>query len=158
MLQVDPRALKVGALTPQERQCLRLVAQNRSSKEIAAALGISKASVDTYCNRARVKLGAPNRRAAARMMTDAEPGAAMAPVPPAVAEPAAPAPIVRVVLLPPLSELGLWWRIRLIILGAVVLALAFGMLMTGLGVLDDLSGGALAKAVRQAPVTSVNPS
>ena len=69
MLQtVEARALKLSALTPKERECLRLVAQQRSSKEIARELGISKASVDTYCNRARAKLGVADRYEAARVM------------------------------------------------------------------------------------------
>ena len=63
MLQsVEPREPKLSALTPKERECLRLVAQQWSSKEIARELGISKASVDTYCNRARAKLGVASRR------------------------------------------------------------------------------------------------
>lgn len=67
----DPRDL----LTAQERACLRLVAQRLSSKEIAAELGIAKTSVDTYCDRARRKLGAPDRYAAARLVAAGEPGA-----------------------------------------------------------------------------------
>jgi DNA-binding CsgD family transcriptional regulator len=49
----DPTAL----LTPRERECLRLVDQHLSSKQIARQLGMSKTSVDTYCDRARRKLG-----------------------------------------------------------------------------------------------------
>ncbi len=43
----------VGLLTPRERECLRLVDQHLSSKQIARQLGMSKTSVDTYCARAR---------------------------------------------------------------------------------------------------------
>ena len=69
MLQAaDARDLKLRLLTPQERECLRLVAQQRSSKEIASELGISKASVDTYCNRARAKLGVTSREELARVL------------------------------------------------------------------------------------------
>src|SRR5436305_13813038 len=58
----------VGLLTPRERECLRLVDQHLSSKEIARKLGMSKTSVDTYCDRARRKLGVPDRYEAARLV------------------------------------------------------------------------------------------
>src|ERR1700710_1578281 len=66
----------VGLLTPRERECLRLVDQHLSSKQIARQLGMSKTSVDTYCNRARRKLGVGDRYAAARLLAarDREPG------------------------------------------------------------------------------------
>src|ERR1700710_2911723 len=57
----------VGLLTPRERECLRLVDQHLSSKQIARQLGMSKTSVDTYCDRARRKLGVDDRYAAARI-------------------------------------------------------------------------------------------
>src|SRR5579871_793328 len=57
----------VGLLTPRERECLRLVDQHLSSKQIARELGMSKTSVDTYCDRARRKLGVEDRYAAARI-------------------------------------------------------------------------------------------
>src|ERR1043165_9402537 len=60
---VDP----VELLTPRERECLRLVDQHLSSKQIARELGMSKTSVDTYCDRARRKLGVEDRYAAARL-------------------------------------------------------------------------------------------
>lgn len=50
-----------------EEACLRLVAQRLSSKEIAEALSIAKTSVDTYCDRARAKLGAADRYEATRL-------------------------------------------------------------------------------------------
>jgi DNA-binding CsgD family transcriptional regulator len=55
-------------LTPRERECLRLVDQHLSSKQIARELGMSKTSVDTYCDRARRKLGVTDRYTAARMV------------------------------------------------------------------------------------------
>src|SRR6476659_7504067 len=58
----------VELLTPRERECLRLVDQHLSSKEIARKLGMSKTSVDTYCDRARRKLGVPDRYEAARLV------------------------------------------------------------------------------------------
>jgi len=57
----------VGLLTHRERDCLRLVDQHLSSKQIARELGMSKTSVDTYCDRARRKLGVEDRFAAARL-------------------------------------------------------------------------------------------
>ena len=47
----------MDALTPRERDCLRLVDQHLSSKQIARELGMSKNSVDTYCDRARPMRG-----------------------------------------------------------------------------------------------------
>src|ERR1700741_70346 len=58
----------VELLTPRERQCLRLVDEHLSSKEIARKLGMSKTSVDTYCDRARRKLGVGDRYEAARLL------------------------------------------------------------------------------------------
>ena len=40
-------------LTPRERECLRLVNQHLSSKEIGRELGISKHTVDTHLDKAR---------------------------------------------------------------------------------------------------------
>ena len=60
----------IELLTPRERECLRLVDRHLSSKQIARELGMSKASVDTYCDRARRKLGVSDRYAAARALAD----------------------------------------------------------------------------------------
>ena len=60
----------VELLTPRERECLRLVDRHLSSKQIARELGMSKTSVDTYCDRARRKLGVDDRYAAARRLAD----------------------------------------------------------------------------------------
>jgi len=51
---------------------LRLVDQHLSSKQIARELGMSKTSVDTYCDRARRKLGVDDRFKAARILRDVE--------------------------------------------------------------------------------------
>jgi DNA-binding CsgD family transcriptional regulator len=64
----DQTTQRLDRLTPMERACLQLVARRRSSKEIAAELGIAKTSVDTYCNRARAKLEVPDRYEAARLV------------------------------------------------------------------------------------------
>ena len=59
-------------LTARERECLRLVANGRSSKEIAASLGISPHTVDLHVKRAIKALGAASRRDAARMLESHE--------------------------------------------------------------------------------------
>ncbi|CAN7549705.1 helix-turn-helix transcriptional regulator [Phenylobacterium sp. LjRoot225] len=148
MLQAaDARDLKLSLLTPQERECLRLVAQQRSSKEIASELGISKASVDTYCNRARAKLGVTSRRDAAQLVLNHEiVGPAASPAagltPPSRSE----ATVPTISLLLPISSLGPMARLAIIMGGAVVLALAFGMLVSGLQSLNDV-----VKAASSAP-------
>src|SRR5579871_174631 len=68
----------IGLLTLRERECLRLVDQHLSSKQIARELGMSKTSVDTYCDRARRKLGVEDRYAAARMARQLDAEAALA--------------------------------------------------------------------------------
>jgi DNA-binding CsgD family transcriptional regulator len=143
MLQtVEPRSLNLSLLTPQERECLRLVARQCSSKEIARELGISKASVDTYCNRARAKLGVSSRRAAAQLMISLALGAASgaaAPTPATAAPPAGEGPALPTVsLLPPLSTLGPLARLAMVVAGAVVLVLAFGMLLSALQSLNGM--------------------
>src|SRR6266545_2729436 len=106
MLQAaDARDLKLSLLTPQERECLRLVAQQRSSKEIANELGISKASVDTYCNRARAKLGVASRRDAAQLVLNHETASAAGPAA-TLQAPRDAASVATVALLPPISSLG----------------------------------------------------
>src|SRR5205085_352132 len=64
----DIMGQSVELLTQRERECLRLVDQHLSSKQIARELGMSKTSVDTYCDRARRKLGVPDRYEAARLL------------------------------------------------------------------------------------------
>lgn len=55
-------------LTEQQRRCLRLVARGMSSKEIAIALRLSPHTVDRYLQLAKEKLGAGNRREAAKQL------------------------------------------------------------------------------------------
>ena len=146
----DARHAKLSLLTPQERECLRLVAQQRSSKEIAQELGISKASVDTYCNRARAKLGVTSRREAAQLVLEASAGAPVT----GFAPPLAAGDGAAVVLLPSVSSLGPAARLALILGGAVALALAFGMLLSGLQGLNDFVEAARA---RSGPVMTSAP-
>ena len=56
----------IELLTPRERECLRLVYEHLSSKEIGRRLGISKHTVDTHVDKARQRLGAQDRYDAAR--------------------------------------------------------------------------------------------
>lgn len=59
-------------LTPRQAECLRLVWARRTSKEIAAELGLTKGTVDTYISEAVTALGARNRRDAAAMLYGTE--------------------------------------------------------------------------------------
>lgn len=153
------RKPSVESLTAQERECLRLVAQSLSSKEIARELGISKASVDTYCNRARAKLGVADRRTAGRLVLAADAGlVTITGEPPSaspdpVATPPAEPPVSLAVgltaghLLPPMSALGLRQRMAVSVLVAALLALAFGMLLAGMEALNLAASHAYAVAV-----------
>jgi DNA-binding CsgD family transcriptional regulator len=58
----------IELLTPRERECLRLVDQHLTSKEIARQLGISKYTVDTHLDNARQRLGVDTRYDAARLV------------------------------------------------------------------------------------------
>lgn len=110
-------------LTAQEQACLRLVARRLSSKQIAVELGIAKTSVDTYCNRARRKLGVSDRYAAARLVaTQAVPEAA------ATVPPPAPAPPRRAASAP----------LALVVAGIVAVALGVGSLLAGMTALEAL--------------------
>lgn len=60
----------MNQLSPRERDCLRLVGQARSSKEIAIELGLSPFTVDEYIKSAVAKIGAQNRREAARLLAE----------------------------------------------------------------------------------------
>jgi DNA-binding CsgD family transcriptional regulator len=62
----------IQSLSESQRTCLRLVGQGMSSKEIAIETGLSPATVDTYLKAAMAKLGASNRRDAARMLSSLE--------------------------------------------------------------------------------------
>jgi DNA-binding CsgD family transcriptional regulator len=59
---------QAAKLSPRQRECLRLVRERQAtSKEIAAALGISKGTVDNYIREAVDLLGARDRREAAEI-------------------------------------------------------------------------------------------
>ncbi len=59
--------IRFERLTQKQRECLQLVVQRRSSKQIARILGISKPAVDQRITNARNVLGAANRDEAAIM-------------------------------------------------------------------------------------------
>jgi DNA-binding CsgD family transcriptional regulator len=73
------------SLSEGQKNCLRLVARGLSSKEIALETGLSPQTVDTYLKQAVAKLGASNRREAARMFEDLQVSQNLGSQPPAVA-------------------------------------------------------------------------
>jgi DNA-binding CsgD family transcriptional regulator len=128
------RGRALASLSPREKDCLRLVFANHSSKEIARRLGISQTSVDTHLRHARAKLGLRDRYDAARRLQSWEQGERAAPPPatspPAAAEPATPPPRPRGrLLLPPLEELSFPDRLLLVVGCAIFAALVFGLLL-----------------------------
>jgi DNA-binding CsgD family transcriptional regulator len=62
----------VSALSAQQRECLRLVAEHRSSKDIAKVLGTSPHTVDNHIKAAIQRLGVSNRREASRIYAENE--------------------------------------------------------------------------------------
>src|SRR5947209_7525331 len=65
---VNPMAERVARLTPGQLDCLRLVDQLFSSKEIAAELNISPHTVDQRIRQALAILGVERRAQAARIV------------------------------------------------------------------------------------------
>lgn len=150
---------RLTLLSPRERDCLRLVGQARSSKEIAIELGLSPFTVDEYVRSAVAKLGARNRREAARLIkaeTDAmfspeklgdEPARLAEPDPsPAAMEPAGRkgGPTRRLPFLRQgrrYNDLG--WRDRLlwIVVGAVAIIFLFSQLANGMQVIESMFRG-----------------
>ena len=66
---MDDRNAKLSDV---QKRCLRLAAEGRSSKEIAPMVGLTHQTVDQYLHRARITLGAENRREAARVLAEIE--------------------------------------------------------------------------------------
>jgi len=60
-----PAALDV--LSPRERQVLKLVVEGKTSKEIAAIVGVKPSSIDTYRSRIMAKLEVTNVPALVRL-------------------------------------------------------------------------------------------
>jgi DNA-binding CsgD family transcriptional regulator len=125
---------RLASLTQRERDCLRLVMERRSSKQIARQLGISRTSVDTYVRRAREKLGLRDRYAAARLMAAWQQGEIPPPQPEAPADEAGDHGSFAL-RLPPLRTLSVTQRVGLILAGAIAAALLFGVLLTAMAAL-----------------------
>jgi DNA-binding CsgD family transcriptional regulator len=71
-VEIEPDVAKrVAKLSPGQLECLCLVAQHLSSKEIAAKLGISPHTVDQRIRQALHTLGVPRRAQAARIVAQA---------------------------------------------------------------------------------------
>lgn len=92
---------RVALLTDRQRSYLRLVLQNRNSKEIAAATGSSHRAVDKQLMKANGLLGVPTRFEAARLLADHDAG--VEPLPPASD---LPSPTQTFPLPPPLPTAG----------------------------------------------------
>lgn len=60
------------ALNAKQKECLRLVSEGLTSKQIAPRVGLTHESVNTYVKAAARLLGAPNRAVAARMLLEHE--------------------------------------------------------------------------------------
>jgi len=125
---------RLHLLTPKERDCLRLVMERRSSKQIARQLGISRTSVDTYVRRAREKLGLKDRYAAARLLEAWQRGEVLT-AEPEGAPPSAAGANGFTLRIPPLATLNTLQRLGLIVGGAIAAALIFGVVLTAMAAL-----------------------
>lgn len=83
----------IDRLTERQKDCLRLVGQGYTSKEIGRRLGISPATVDNHIRPALETLGVEGRAEAARLLLAAEDDQPLTSQPPAVAVPADPSSI-----------------------------------------------------------------
>jgi DNA-binding CsgD family transcriptional regulator len=77
----------IPSLSEGQKTCLRLVGRGMSSKEIARETGLTPQTVDTYVKAALGKLGAANRREAARALAAWELSQQSGSPPPAIAAP-----------------------------------------------------------------------
>ena len=134
----DDRSAGLDRLTPKERECLRLVLENRSSKEIGRRLGISHTSVDTHIRRARAKLGIRDRYVAAQLAGGLD-GEARGATP----GPQAPPEGARGLrwleafstirsLVPPMETLSAASRLFLVLALATFIALIFGIVLNAM--------------------------
>lgn len=69
-----PRDRPIARLTERQKDCLRLVAQGYTSKEIGRQIGISPATVDNHVRAALDTLRVESRAGAARLLVAAEAG------------------------------------------------------------------------------------
>ena len=65
---MEDRRSALEALTPRQREILRLIAQGHQAKEVARLLGISERTVKTHTDAARRRLGVATSREAARLL------------------------------------------------------------------------------------------
>jgi DNA-binding CsgD family transcriptional regulator len=68
---MDQSSDRVGLLSERQRQCMNLVAQRHTSKEIGRVLGLSPSTVDNHIQAAMERLGARSRAEAVRMLDGA---------------------------------------------------------------------------------------
>lgn len=149
-------ANRIDELSRRERECLRLVARNFSSKEIGRELGISNHTVDDHIKSAIAQLGVASRFEAARLLAEAE-GApqALGAQPVALADHAALGPAIA----PDRSDAGLLHnlpflrngrrtndltsaqRLLWIAIGAVAFIFALSQLANGLSVAQNIGRG-----------------
>jgi DNA-binding CsgD family transcriptional regulator len=141
---------KVRRLTPRQIECLRLVYDRRTSKEIAAEIELSAATVDSYITDAVALLGARNRRHAAELLHSVAPPEKLGSQSSGAEDPPFPiqAPARRQFRWSdwlPFRQLGANGndfhpaiRILFIPVLAVVFATGFGMLANGARVVSDL--------------------
>ena len=55
-MKKNTKATPLDGLSPRERQVLKLVVEGRTSKEIAAVVGVKSSTIDTYRSRIMAKL------------------------------------------------------------------------------------------------------
>jgi DNA-binding CsgD family transcriptional regulator len=55
-MKKNTKTTAFDGLSPRERQVLKFVVEGRTSKEIAAIVGVKPSSIDTYRSRVMVKL------------------------------------------------------------------------------------------------------
>jgi RNA polymerase sigma factor (sigma-70 family) len=55
-MKINTKTSAFDGLSPRERQVLKLVVEGRTSKEIAAIVGVKPSSIDTYRSRLMTKL------------------------------------------------------------------------------------------------------
>ena len=128
----------VALLTERQRAYLRLVLQNRSSKEIAAVAGGSHRAVDKQLLKAMGVLGVTNRFDAARVMAEHEAG--VEPLPPANTLPSAE---LTFPLLPPVPTAGaaanmLNWRQVAVWTAIIAIATPLGLTAAGMAIVTLL--------------------
>jgi DNA-binding CsgD family transcriptional regulator len=155
---VDEMATATKRLSPRHRECLALVFKLRTSKDIAAELGIGVGTVNSYIGEAVSLLGARNRRHAAELLFSAEAATPPEKFDPTFAGVASlavqPQPSGTnlqssdVLVLLPFRSSGakrnafqpvrrLFWILQIVF----AFAISFGMLLIGLEVLSRMFGG-----------------